>query len=265
MFLTWALPRLRMRWSGFRKVRGQVCKRIQKRIIELGFSDAAAYRNHLADHQREWKNLDRMCRITISRFYRDQQVFAFLERRVLPELARRVMIRNDDVTRVWSVGCSSGEEPYSVALTWNLRLRSTFPLLRIHILATDTDHHLIERAKMACYTLSSLKELPDNWRNMAFVQSNNRYCLKPEHQTCVEFLSHDVRNAAPDGPFDLILCRNLVFTYFEYSMQRELLSHLYQALHPDGELIIGADESLPEENAEFTTRSRTLGVYRKQL
>ncbi len=252
-----------MRWSGFRRVRGQVCKRIQKRITELGFSDATTYHNYLADHAEEWKNLDRMCRVTISRFYRDQKVFTLLERRILPELARQAIQRNDTVTRVWCVGCCSGEEPYSVALTWNLRLKSTFPHIPIHILATDTDQHLIDRAKLACYALSSLKELPHYWRKVAFVQENARYYLKPEHKNCVEFVSHDVRNAIPNGPFDLILCRNLVFTYFEFALQREVLSHLYQALRPEGQLVVGANELLPEGHTGFTTRSRSLGVYRK--
>ena len=79
----------------------------------------------------------------------------------------------------------------------------------------------------------------------------------------MEFVSHDVRNAIPNGPFDLILCRNLVFTYFEFALQREVLSHLYQALRPEGQLVVGANELLPEGHTGFTTRSRSLGVYRK--
>jgi len=88
-FLQWALPRLRMRWPGFRKVRKQVCKRIRRRIAALELSGIAAYRQWLEDHPGEWEVLDGMCRITISRFYRDRGVFDALAGEILPGLARR--------------------------------------------------------------------------------------------------------------------------------------------------------------------------------
>jgi hypothetical protein len=71
--LRWALPRLGLRWPGFRKVRRQVCKRINRRIKELGLADVAAYREHLERVPEEWPRLDALCRITISRFYRDRR------------------------------------------------------------------------------------------------------------------------------------------------------------------------------------------------
>ena len=77
-FLQWALPRLRMRWAGFRKVRGQVCKRIGRRLKELGLGDIDAYRSYLDKHSEEWEILDGLCRITISRFHRDRKVFECL-------------------------------------------------------------------------------------------------------------------------------------------------------------------------------------------
>ena len=87
-FLQWALPRLGMRWPGFRKVRRQVCKRIDRRLRELGLPDLAAYRIRLGQDSTEWKFLDGACRITISRFYRDRGVFDALGANVLPALAR---------------------------------------------------------------------------------------------------------------------------------------------------------------------------------
>lgn len=83
-FLQWALPHLRLRWPGFRKVRKQVCKRIDRRCRELGLADIAAYRDYLASQPGEWPTLASMCRVSISRFYRDRAVFDQLAQVVLP-------------------------------------------------------------------------------------------------------------------------------------------------------------------------------------
>ena len=88
-FLPWALPQLRMRWDGFRKVRRQVRKRLARRLRELGLADTEAYRDYLRRHAEEWHYLDTLCRITISRFYRDKGVYAALSEQVLPTLAAR--------------------------------------------------------------------------------------------------------------------------------------------------------------------------------
>jgi chemotaxis protein methyltransferase CheR len=85
-FLQWALPRMQMRWSGFRKVRRQVCRRIQRRMQVLE-KDVQGYREFLEAEPEEWDVLDALCRITISRFYRDRAVFAYLQTTVLPALA----------------------------------------------------------------------------------------------------------------------------------------------------------------------------------
>ncbi len=87
-FLQEALPRLHLRWAGFRKVRKLVCKRVARRLRELGLPDLAAYRAFLESHPGEWDVLDGFCRIPISRFYRDREVFASLEQDVLPALAQ---------------------------------------------------------------------------------------------------------------------------------------------------------------------------------
>ena len=92
-FLQWALPFLHLRWPGFRKVRGQVCKRLGRRLEELQLPDLKSYREYLQDNPLEWPILDSLCRITISRFYRDQEIYFSLYSRVFPELienARRV-------------------------------------------------------------------------------------------------------------------------------------------------------------------------------
>ncbi|UCG87869.1 MAG: chemotaxis protein CheR, partial [Gemmatimonadota bacterium] len=114
-FLQWALPRMQLQWPGFRKVRRQVCKRISRRMQELGIASTAAYRSFLRSNPAEWRTLADLCRVTISRFYRDKAVFHTLASSVLPELMEQAESRGDEVLTAWSAGCGSGEEPYTVA------------------------------------------------------------------------------------------------------------------------------------------------------
>jgi len=243
-FLQWALPRLGMCWPGFRRVRGQVCKRLRRRIAELGLRELAAYRALLETNPEEWARLDGLCRISISRFYRDQGVWQTLEREILPRLAERARARGETRLRIWSAGCASGEEPYTQALLFAFnheRLTECAP----KILATDSDPHLLERARRACYPATSLRDVPESWRT-AFEPFGEEHCLRADYRTPARFLEQDIRHAFPEGRFDLILCRNLVFTYFETSLQAEIAKRLAARLTPGGYLLLGIHESLPE-------------------
>ncbi len=103
-FLQWALPRLRMRWPGYRKVRRQVCKRITRRLHALGLAGLAHYREYLETTPEEWSTLDSLCRVTISRFYRDRIVFDHLFDVVLPCLTEQVRVRGANHLDAWSIG-----------------------------------------------------------------------------------------------------------------------------------------------------------------
>jgi chemotaxis protein methyltransferase CheR len=262
-FLQWCLPRLRLRWPGFRKVQRQVYKRLHRRLQELGLSGVAEYRAYLEDHPAEWAALDALCWISISRFYRDRGVFQYLEREVLGQLAQRAVTAGESEVRCWSAGCAAGEEPYTLAILWKHCFAAQFPTLGMQIVATDVDPQAIHRAELGCYPASSLKELPVEWRAQAFVLSDKGFCLKPEYQGMVTFFVQDVRETVPDGPFHLILCRNLVFTYFDDTLQRETLHTITERLVPGGTLVIGALEVLPEGVWGLEPWAKKLGVYRK--
>src|SRR5688572_21033252 len=117
-FLQWALPRLGLRWEGFRRVRAQVCKRIAERMRERGLADLVEYRALLEREPAEWTVLDDLCRVTISRFWRDRAVWDALHESVLPALVAAVVCRGSSSLRAWCAGCASGEEPYSLLLLW---------------------------------------------------------------------------------------------------------------------------------------------------
>ena len=242
-FLQWALPRLAMRWPGFRRVRRQVCKRLSRRMAELGLAEITGYRALLETDPEEWTRLDWLCRISISRFYRDQGVWRMLERDILPLLAERARAHGDRKLRIWSAGCASGEEPYTLALLFAFgEALSDCPR---EILATDADPHLLQRARRACYPATSLRDLPQRW-HAAFEPFGDEHRLSGEYRTPVSFLEQDIRRECPEGRFGLILCRNLVFTYFATALQAAIARRMVERLVPEGVLVLGIHESLPE-------------------
>lgn len=264
-FLQWALPRMRMSWPGFRKVRGQVRKRITRRMTELAIHDISGYRDYLAKHEDEWPVLDEFCRVSISRFYRDRPVYGFLAREVLPNLARRVIRQGENRLGVWSAGCGSGEEPYTISLIWRLQLQSRFPELSLNLVATDASPTMRRRFTEASYPFSSLRDLPPGWLDTAFIRDNEHYRLKPEFRRDIRFVQEDLREKVPAAMFDLVLCRNLVFTYFDDVLQRDILESMRAVLKPGGALVIGIHESLPEGAGRLEEWSADFRIFRNPV
>jgi chemotaxis protein methyltransferase CheR len=227
-------------------------------LAELGVRELSEYRALLETHPEEWTRLDGLAQISISRFYRDQGVWQMLEHAMLPRLAARARTRGETRLRVCSAGCVSGEEPYTLALLFAL---STAPRdLRAEILGTDANAHLLRRAHRACYRATSVRDVPEAWR-AAFERSIDAHCLRADYRTPVRVLEQDIRQAVLETHFDLILCRNLAFTYFGTPMQAAIARRLAERLVVGGMLVLGIHESLPE--AVPTLVQERLWLYRK--
>lgn len=261
-FLQWALPLLRMRWPGFRKVRRQVCRRLGRRLKQLELPDLDAYRHVLESDPGEWSVVDAACCITISRFYRDRQIWDTLKAAVLPSLAAQAVDRGDRVLRSLSIGCASGEEPYTMSMLWRLELSDRFPKLSLQIDALDIDPRMLERAQRAAYSYGSLKDLPEGWREAAFEKAGAKFVLKDAFREDVHFELCDVREGLPEHQYDLLLCRNLVFTYYDPPLQKQMLARLKHHMAPGGVLVVGGHESLPEDDIGFVPWFGPKGIYR---
>ena len=260
--LKWAMPRLGLRWAGFCRVKRQVQRRVGLRVRELRLPSVRAYADYLERTPSEWAVLESYCAITISRFYRDRDVFECIARDVLPAVARTR--GPGDTLRVWSAGCASGEEPYSIALLWHLQLAAAFPDRELRVLATDRNPALLERAARACYRRSSLRELPSEWIERAFTKEGaDRFCLVSELRQYVVFEAQDLRRVKSAEVFDVILCRNLAFSYFELSEQRAILRQLLARLPASGYLVLGLREHLPDEVAELRRVPGSEYVYQR--
>ncbi len=224
-------------------MRRQVCRRIQERARELGLADLEAYRSCLEGDPAELAHLATLARVTISRFYRDRAVFDAL-RPVLSRLAREAR-----TVRVLSAGCASGEEPYTIALLWSLET----PRAPLEVVAVDLDEEVLERAREGLYEESSLSELPRELRDAGFDRRGERFRLKEALRGSVSFVRADIRGSLPEGPFDLVFCRNLAFTYFEEPAQRELARRLRERMRPSALLVVGSHERPTLEGFEELT------------
>ncbi|HEY3445463.1 MAG TPA: CheR family methyltransferase [Myxococcales bacterium] len=242
-FLQEVLPRLGLRARGFRRVQGQVHKRIARRVQALGLDGLEAYRRHLDAHPEEWGVLDGLCRVTISRFFRDRAVFERLREHELPRL-RDAARGQGRPLRCWSAGCASGEEPYTLALI--LRVGLGLPPGSHQIVASDADEALLARARHGRYESGSLKEIPADLKERGFRRDGPDFRIREEVAEGIEWRCEDLRRSMPEGPFDAILCRNLAFTYFGPELQRSTLARLGERLAVGGVLVLGAHEALPE-------------------
>jgi chemotaxis protein methyltransferase CheR len=257
------LPELGYRWKGFRKVRKQVCKRIRTRLKELDLPDLASYHRYLDKYSEELSVLDSLCNITISRFYRDKQVFDRLSAEILPFLAENAARNQQRQVRCWSAGCCSGEEPYTLQIIWKLsvmpRIETVIPLM---ITATDRNVSLLERAKKGIYPAGALKDMPSDWRITAFEDQDNMLQIQESFKEEVEFSEQDIREDMPEGEFDIILCRNLVFTYFQENLQQDTFNRMMTKLIPGGFFIVGIHESVPGEQQTLVPQGKC--IYRKR-
>jgi chemotaxis protein methyltransferase CheR len=218
---------------------------IGRRIAELGLADETAYRDYLHTHAAEWRFLASLCRVTISRFYRDPAVFDFLSDTAIPQLCDALHPQNENTWRCWSAGCARGEEAYSLALLWQLSLQARYPDMRMSVTATEIDPDMMRQAQQACYPYSSVKHLPPAWRQTAFEPIDDYYCLRLEYRSPVAFQLGDVEAMVFGAPYHLVCCRNLVFTYFDSERQALLLSRLQPHMARGGALVLGAQERLP--------------------
>ncbi|MBS2016261.1 MAG: chemotaxis protein CheR [Deltaproteobacteria bacterium] len=248
--LSRALPRLGLRFRGFRNVRRQVCRRVAARIAALGLDSPSAYERLLERDPEELRVLDSLCFVTISRFHRDRRIWEALAEPLLPRLLEEASARGDRVLRAWSLGCASGEEPYTLAMLWHIELSSRFPSIALDVLATDRDEEVLARAARGVYEASSLRELPLAWRARAFDHAPDgpSTTLRDDVRAGVRFLRADVRalaEATHEAPIHLVLCRNMAFTYWADAEQRALTERLAARMAPGGLLVLGNHEVLP--------------------
>lgn len=260
-FLQHILPKLGYHWPGFRKVRRQVCRRIHQRMGELQIGSYSNYLVHIDRFPEELDTIDRLLDITISRFWRDRGVFELLEKVILPDLISTAGQENRNFLHCWCAGCCNGEEPYSLALLWHLRFSPAD--IRLGIVATDRNKTVLKRAASGLFPKGALRNVPPDILEKGFDKVNNDYLIRRKFTDGIQFLQRDIRRDIPDGFFDMIFCRNFIFTYYDHSVRDALFRTILDRLRPGGYLVIGAHEHLPESDFDIRRVKKDEPVYRK--
>lgn len=225
--------------------------RLLKRIRELGLSGFDAYLEYV-EHDRTGHELSAMVdALTTNKtsFFREPQHFDFLRESVFPELEAR-----GGPIRFWSAGCSSGQEPYTLAMVAREAL-PTCDILDVKILATDISVRMLRVAREALYRESALDDVPHSYRTRYFRRESRgdevMYRVADEVRRMVRLARLNLLDPWPmKGPFDVILCRN-VMIYFDRFTQQRLIERFHGLLAPGGYLLVGHSESLSSLSHPF--------------
>jgi chemotaxis protein methyltransferase CheR len=238
-FLKTTLPHLGLRWRRFR--RKSIRKRIIDRMQQLNLNTWSGYKSHLLENEEEKRLLTSILTVTISRFWRNAPLFERLENTWLPKVLESVA--PEESAQIWSAGCASGEEPYSLLILWEESFVNSGHAL--HLLASDSDSRCLERAQQSRYPASSFREMPLHLRQKYCVNEGGTFHLRRGLTQKIKWFEHNLIWEAPPVGNHLIFCRNLVYTYFTDSLQYEITRRFHQALVAHGYLVVGRKDRLP--------------------
>src|SRR5215471_1901085 len=182
-------------------------------------------------------------------FFRYPAVYEAFEKRVLPELHTKKFWKNPRTLRVWSAGCSTGEEPYSIAITVADTLAFS-DAWNVEILATDIGRQALDTAEKATYSGRTIASVSERQLATHFAPSGNAHQIRPRIRKMVSFVQMNLSNPVYVGKMDLIFCMN-VLIYFSEERKRELVQRFYDALEPGGYLFLGHSESISKMPVKF--------------
>ncbi|MGF6394589.1 CheR family methyltransferase [Pseudomonas plecoglossicida] len=242
--------------------RATVLRRLERRLHVTGQADLAGYRDFLQQHQEESHALLADMLIGVTNFFRDREAFDALQRLVMPALVNEA---DTDETarevRVWSAGCSSGEEAYSLAMLVTEQLALEKRGGRVQIFATDLDERAIGLGRGGQYPEAIATDVSPARLRQFFIKEDQHYRVRKEIREKVLFARHNLLSDPPFSQLDLIVCRNLLI-YLDREVQRDILRLFHFALRPGGYLFLGSSESADLAAELFVTVDKRNRIFR---
>ena len=239
-----------------------ILRRLKRRMIAANSGSIEGYVAYLEDHPEEYKNLVSTFLIKVTEFFRDPELYEYLREEILPRLAREAR-DGDGQLRIWSAGCATGEEAYSLAMLVSEVLGSDAGLVHTRIFATDVDPDAVNFARQGIYPASALSALSEEQVRRYFVQENGQYRVKKPVRGMVVFGEHDLAQRSPFPHVDLVLSRN-VLIYFTPELQQRALQLFAYSLRDGGYLVLGKAETASSLDDFFVPEHRRYKVYRRQ-
>jgi two-component system CheB/CheR fusion protein len=238
--------------------RSTLMRRIARRLQAVGLTTFGEYFDYLTVHQDEFSALFNTVLINVTSFFRDPDVWAYLASDILPPLLDAHS--TDKPIRIWSAGCASGQEPYTVAMLLAERIGTETLRDRVKIYATDVDEEALAEARQAAYTDRQIADVPEAMRKY-FDASGSQFLLNRDVRRAVIFGTHDLLTDAPISRIDLLFCRNTLM-YFTADAQARVLARFYFSTNPSGIVVLGRAEMLFSQSAMFLPIDLKRRVFR---
>ena len=238
-------------------------RRIERRLAVHQIKDI---NNYVLFLQRTPKEIDALfydLLIGVTHFFRDAQAFMDLEKHVIPQLFADASA--DNLIRVWCVGCSTGEEAYSVAILLREHMERIKKDYKVQLFATDIDNRAITTARTGCYPASVAKDIsPERLQRFFSVENDgNVYRIHKVIRDMLIFSKQDVIKDPPFSKLDLLCCRNLLI-YLNMELQEKLISLFHYALRPGGVLMLGTSEGVGKAHAMFEVMNRKQKLFQRK-
>jgi two-component system CheB/CheR fusion protein len=240
--------------------RASLGRRITKRMQAAGVPTFSEYLEYLEVHPEEFVALFNTILINVTSFFRDEEAWASLTGTALPELLAQKT--PDSPIRVWSAGCATGQEAYTLVIALAELLGADVFRERVKIYATDADEEALARARAGTYDAHELADLPADLRERYFDEIDGRYVFTKDLRHQVIFGRHDLIQDAPISRIDLLVCRN-VLMYFNAETQSSILARFYFALNDGGLLFLGRAETLLSHATNFAPVDLKRRISRK--
>ncbi len=233
-------------------------RRVQKRLGQLHMSDYSKYLGYLQENPDEINEFLDAVFINVTSFFRDPQAWETLRREALPAVLKTK--KGGDTVRIWSAGCASGEEAYSVAILLADYFGPRITEFDLKIYATDQDEAALTAARRGRYKPEQLKFVKPEWKNRYFTKADGLMQINREVRRNVIFGRSNLVSDAPISHVDLLICRN-VLIYFNAGLQQSVLQRFRYALEDGGILFLGKAESQLSTYPEFSPISGKWRIF----
>jgi two-component system CheB/CheR fusion protein len=235
-------------------------RRIARRLLLSKQATLGDYAGFLRGNTEEIDALYSDVLISVTSFFRNPETFDVLERKILPELLRQ---RGDDPLRFWVVGCSTGQEAYSIAMTFVEAAEKAARMRKVQVFATDVNDALLEKARRGLYAKSLVADITPLRLRRFFVETEGGYRVSKTLRDMVIFARQNLIADPPFSRMHLVSCRNLLI-YLEASGQKKAIPSFHYALKPGGYLLLGASESVGSFTHLFDPMDRKHKIYAKK-
>ncbi|MBF0549185.1 MAG: PAS domain-containing protein [Deltaproteobacteria bacterium] len=240
---------------------GAILRRIKRRMGLNQIEQIGHYVSFLRQNPGEVDTLFRDILIGVTSFFRDKEAFQVLRDKLLPQVLAG--LSPPQTFRAWVVGCSTGEEAYSIAITIRECLNAMNKEINFQVFATDIDNFAIAKAREGSFPLSISAEVSPEILNRYFIKENSSYLIKKEIRESMVFAVQDVLKDAPFSRLDLLSCRNLLI-YMENDLQKKLFPLFHYVIKEGGILLLGPSESIGSYSDLFTISDKKWRIYKRQ-